>query len=412
MNRRVAVTGLGVVSPVGNNVESFWQSLCAGRSGISEIRFFPQEEKNCRIAGQCLDFDPLDPAYGLDPKELKAMDRFTQMGLIAAIQAWRQAGLEGNDSAETAAGGTYIGTGIGGIGAYEKEFANADERRMVDAFTVPKIMNNAAASCISMRLGLRGKNLTYNTACSSSAMAIGEAFQAIRRGDLDLAVSGGAEAPIAPKLLFTWNCMRVLSRNYAVPAAACRPFDAGRDGLVMSEGAAMLVLENMDRARARGAKILGEVLGFGCNSDAFNLTNPQAEGVADSMRLAIRDAGLDAGAIDYVNAHGTGTRTNDPIETLAIRHVFGERADRLPVSSTKSMLGHVMGASPALEAVACLLAIRDGILPPTINQTRPDPQCNLDYVPNVARKASITIAMSNAFAFGGNNGVLVLGPGR
>lgn len=408
---RVAITGMGVVSCIGTNVHDFWSALSRGASGTRLITLYEPAEKACRIAGQVPHFDPEDPAYGLVAKELKAMDRFTQFAVAASNEAVAHAGLNLSDEAKLSAG-VLIGTGIGGIGAYEKEFSkDGDRPRMVDAFTVPKIMNNAAAGWISMKHGLRGRNQTFNTACSSAANAIGEAFRAIRRGEAEVMLCGGAEAPIAPKLMHTWNCMKVLSKHYEHPEQACRPFDKQRDGLVMAEGAGILVLESLEHAQRRGAEVLGEVIGFGCNSDAYSLTNPLQDGVAAAMQLALDDAGIKPEDIGYVNAHGTATRMNDPVESAAIRQVFGAHADMLPVSSTKAMLGHAMGASPALEAIACVLAMRDGLLPPTANLQEPDPKCDLDYIPLEPRKASVRYAMSNAFAFGGNNAVLVLQAG-
>lgn len=400
---RVVITGCGVVSPLGSDLESFTENIFAGKSGVGTIDLYDLEEPDCRIAGQIYDFSPQPE---IDQSEARVMDRFTQLGLVAAMRAWHDAALpESRDLHRVA---VLIGTGIGGIGAYEDAFNRLDRKVRGDAFTVPRVMNNAPASWIAMKLGLLGRNQTINTACSSGGNAVGEAFHAIRNQRSDIVLCGGSEAPMARKFMRTWKAMKVLSKNYQEPQCASRPFDLHRDGLVMAEGAGILILESLESAQRRGAHIYAELVGFSSNCDAHSLTVPHSEGQVAAMRMALEDADLAAEQIDYINAHGTSTKVNDRVETESIKLIFGQRAYKMPVSSSKSMLGHSMGASSALEAIISAVALKHSFVPPTINYTVPDPECDLDYVPNVGRQQPLEYVMSNSFGFGGNNAVLIL----
>lgn len=399
---RVVITGAGVVSPLGSELGSFTENIFAGKSGVRTIDLYDLEDIDCQIAGQIENFS-FEPE--LEKSESRIMDRFTQLGLVAALRAWNNSGIDSHCDRERVA--VLIGTGIGGIGAYEQAYVRLDSSKRGDAFTVPRVMNNAAASWAAMKLGLKGRNQTINTACSSGGNAIGEAFRAIRSQECEVVLCGGTEAPMARKFMRTWNAMKVLSKHYDDPSHASRPFDLNRDGLVMAEGAAMLILESLDSARQRGAKIWAEVVGFASNCDCHSLTVPHPDGQTSVMSDAIKDAGIQPEEIDYINGHGTGTRINDRVETESIKRLFGEYAQRLPISSSKSMLGHSMGASSALEALICALSLEHGYIPPTINYTTPDPDCDLDYVPNQGRQQSLNYVMSNSFGFGGNNAVLV-----
>jgi len=405
--RRVVVTGLGAVTPVGVGVKAYWAAITAGRSGVGPLTLVDPEQVPSKVAAECLDFDP---TASLEHKEAKRLDRSTQFALTAAREAWEDARIEGAvDRDET---GVVFATGIGGISsllASEKVLHTKGPNR-VSPFTVPQLMPNAAAGQVAMKLGLRGPNFCTTTACAASNHAIGLAFQAIRHGEAVAMIAGGSEAAFVDIALIAFAQMTALSTKYNDrPEEASRPFDALRDGFVMGEGAGALILEERDHALRRGAPIHAELIGFGQSADAFHVTAPSEDGsgAALAIRRALRSAGLEPRAIGYVNAHGTSTPAGDASETKAIRLAFGDHADRLAVSSTKSMIGHLFGAAGAVEGVATVLAIRDGILPPTINQTDPDPACDLDYVPNQARKAAVEAAMSNGFGFGGHNAVVV-----
>ena len=405
--RRVVVTGLGAVTPVGVGVKAYWAAITAGRSGVGPLTLVDPEQVPSKVAAECLDFDP---TASLEPKEAKRLDRSTQFALTSAREAWEDARIEGAvDRDET---GVVFATGIGGIGsllASEKVLHTKGPNR-VSAFTVPQLMPNAAAGQVAMKLGLRGPNFCTTTACAASNHAIGLAFQAIRHGEAVAMIAGGSEAAFVDIALIAFAQMTALSTKYNDrPQEASRPFDALRNGFVMGEGAGALILEERDHALRRGAPIHAELIGFGQSADAFHVTAPSEDGsgAALAIRRALRSAGLEPQAIGYINAHGTSTPAGDASETKAIRLAFGDHADRLAVSSTKSMIGHLFGAAGAVEGVATVLAIRDGILPPTINQTDPDPACDLDYVPNQARKAEVEAAMSNGFGFGGHNAVVV-----
>jgi 3-oxoacyl-[acyl-carrier-protein] synthase II len=405
--RRVVVTGLGAVTPVGVGAKAYWDAITAGHSGVGPLTLVDPEPLPSKVAGECLDFDP---AASLGPKEAKRLDRSVQFALTSAREAWEDARIEGVvDKDET---GVVFATGIGGISsllASEKVLHTKGPNR-VSPFTVPQLMPNAAAGQIAMKLGLRGPNFCTTTACAASNHAIGLAFQAIRQGEAVAMIAGGSESAFVDIALVAFAQMTALATKFNDrPEEASRPFDALRNGFVMGEGAGALILEERDHALRRGAQIHAELIGFGQSADAFHITAPSEDGsgAALAMTRALRSAGLEPEAIGYINAHGTSTPTGDVSETRAIRLAFGDHADRLAVSSTKSMIGHLFGAAGAVEGVATVLAIRDGILPPTINQTDPDPACDLDYVPNTARKATVEVAMSNGFGFGGHNAVVV-----
>jgi 3-oxoacyl-[acyl-carrier-protein] synthase II len=405
--RRVVVTGLGAVTPVGLGVRAYWEGITAGRSGIGPLTLVDPEPVPSKVAAECLDFDP---AASLGPKEARRLDRSTQLALSATIEAWEDAGIEGQvDRDET---GVVFATGIGGISSLlaSEKVLHAKGPNRVSPFTVPQLMPNAAAGQVAMRFGLRGPNFCTTTACAASNHALGLAFQAIRNGEADAMVAGGSESAFVDIALVAFAQMTALSTKFNErPSEASRPFDALRDGFVMGEGAGALILEEREHALRRGAEVYAEVAGFGQSADAFHVTAPSEDGggAALAMQRALRSAGLDPGAIGYINAHGTSTPAGDVSETRAIRLAFGGHADELAVSSTKSMIGHLFGAAGAVEGIATVLAIRDGLLPPTINQTDPDAECDLDYVPNQARKADLDAAMSNGFGFGGHNAVVI-----
>ena len=396
--RRVAVTGLGVISAIGHNVPEFWQSLVAGCSGIAPIEAVDHSLLRFANGAEVKNYAP---AQYFDEKELGLLDRFAQFGVIAAREAVAAASVAWNpDLRESTA--IVTGSCTGGQTTEDEGFVNLYRNNIprVNPFTIPRTMQNAAASRISLETGVVGPTYTISTACASSSHAIGQAFWMVRSGAAEMAITGGSEAVFSLGFLKAWEAMRVVSPD------TCRPFSKDRRGLILGEGAAMLVLEPLDAARARGASILGEIIGFGMSSDAFHITQPSPDGAARAMRAALADAGIEPAQIGYINAHGTATLSNDVAETTAIRKVFGAHADRLALSSTKSMHGHTLGAAGAIEAAATLLALRNGILPPTANFNLPDPACDLDVVPNVARPAAVEFALSNSFAFGGLNAVL------
>ena len=405
--RRVVITGLGLISPLGADVESSWAALRAGKSGIGPITRFDPTGLETTIAGEVKDFDPL--AY-LDRKEVRRTDRFAQFSVAASAQALKDAGLE--ITADLAPRvGVAFGSGIGGVSTLvDNVIAHDKDPRRVSPFMIPMMIIDMAAGEVAMKLQAKGPNLGTVSACASSAHAIGLAADIIRRGQADVMLAGGAEAGLIKIAIGAFNSMHALSRRNDQPEKASRPFDRERDGFVFSEGGGCLVLEGLEFARARGARIIAEMTGFGSTADAFHITAPPqgAEGAVRAMRMALGDAGLPPDAIGYVNAHGTSTQANDGAETAAIKAVFGDHARRLAVSSTKSMTGHTLGAAGALEAIVCVLAMRDGVLPPTINQEVPDPECDLDYVPNAAREARVDHSLSNSMGFGGHNVALVL----
>jgi len=405
--RRVVVTGLGCVSPLGNDVESTWQAALAGQSGVDYITLFDASEYKTTFAAEVKAFDPQD--Y-VDRKDARRMDRFTHFSVAATDQALKDSGLSITDDNRDRVG-VILGTGIGGVGTLFEESIKFAEKghRWVSPFMVSMMLPDANTGQVAIQFGLRGPNMALVTACASSANAIGEAAAMIARGQADAMVAGGAEAAIVPIALAGFNVMDAVSKRNEAPKEASRPFDADRDGFVMGEGAAVLILEAYEQAAARGASILAEVIGYGATNDAYHITAPaeNGAGAALCMQNALNDAGLKPQAIDYINAHGTSTPLNDPSETAAIKSIFGEYAYDVPVSSTKSMTGHLLGAAGALESIFCLLAIRDGKLPPTINYQTPDPACDLDYVPNQARSHQVRTAMTNSFGFGGHNATVI-----
>ena len=407
MRRRVVVTGMGCISPVGHGVNETWSALLAGKSGAGKITHFDAVNHKTRIAAEVKGFDP-EALFG--HREARKMDRFTQFAVAATAQALEQSGLAISESNRDRIG-IVIGTGIGGIGTIMEQAEVMRERGVdrVSPFLIPMMISDSAAGMLAIRVGARGPNMAIATACASGNNAIGEAMETIRRGGADAMIAGGAEACILPLAMAGMNVMGALSARNDDPEAASRPFDKNRDGFLMGEGAGVLILEELEAAQARGATILCEISGYGTTDDAHHISAPaeNGAGAAVSMKLALENANLQLNDIQYINAHGTSTQLNDKSETAAIKTVFGEQAYAIPVSSTKSMTGHLLGASGALEAIVSIMAIRDGVLPPTINYQNPDPVCDLDYVPNQPRKAVIKHAMSNSFGFGGHNATLV-----
>lgn len=404
--RRVAVTGIGVVAPGGNGPEELFGNLAAGRSAIGVMPEQRTRRLTTRIAAEV----SLDPRSHFAAPRLRMLDRVSQLALIAALDAIASSGLE-LDAALRANAGVYFGTGMGGAQTTDDEYAMfyGERSDRIKPFTVLMAMMNAAAAWIGIELGLGGPNLTFSTACSSSAVAIGEAWLKICSGAADLILAGGAEAPLTPGTIKAWEALKTLAlEDNDDPAASCKPFARDRTGLVLGEGAAVLVLEEWHRAQRRGATVHGELVGYGLCADTAHITRPTVQGQARAMQLALASAGIAPELVGYINAHGTGTIANDATETAAIRQVFGACAELLAVSSTKSMHGHLLGAAGAVELIVTLLALRGSIAPPTLNLHAPDPDCNLDYVPNVARDlGECDYAMSNSFAFGGTNAVLV-----
>jgi 3-oxoacyl-[acyl-carrier-protein] synthase II len=404
----VVVTGVGAVTPLGNDAETFWENLIAGKSGAGPISQFDPSDFPVTFACELKDFDP---TRWLDRRKARKMDRFAQMIVAAARMAEEDSGIDVEGESERT--GVSVATGIGGLGSFQDLtftlFKRGPDR--VNPQSIPAIIPNMGAAWVSMELGTRGPLSSQCTACAASNMAIGEAMDAIRLGRADVMLAGGTEAGITPAGIAGFGAMRALSRRNDEPESASRPFDLGRDGFVMGEGAAILVLEDLEHARARDAKIYGEVVGYGLSSDAQHVTEPDPTGrhPARAMAMALADAGLPADAIDYVNAHGTSTPLGDASETRVIKLALGdEKARATPVSSTKGATGHCLGASGAIEAMTCLFAVQRGVVPPTINYETPDPECDLDFVPNEAREADVEVALSNNFGFGGHNACLVL----
>lgn len=406
--KRVVVTGLGVISPVGSGKEKFWENLTAGNSGIGPITKFDASEMPTRIAGEVKDFNVLD---FIDKKEARRMDLFTQYAVSAAKMAVNDSKLD-LEKVDLTRVGVILGSGIGGISTLEEQHKVLLEKgpSRVSPFMTPMMIVNMAAGQISIHLGAKGPNFTVVTACASGTNAIGDAFKYIQRGDADIVLTGGTESSITPLSFAGFCSMKALSTRNDEPTKASRPFDKKRDGFVMGEGSAILVLESLEHALKRNAPIYAEVLGYAATADAHHITAPapDGEGAARAMALAIQDAQIKPSDIDYINAHGTSTELNDKYETLAIKDVFGEASKNVLISSTKSMTGHLLGAAGAIELAAVCLAIKDDIVPPTINYEYPDPDCDLDYVPNKARKKVINYAMSNSLGFGGHNASIVL----
>ena len=408
--RRVVITGLGVVTATGCTIADFFAQLLEGRAGTRRIQNLEPalaEQLNCKIAAEVLCFDP---SQHFGAKELDQLDRFSQFAVVAAKQALEDAGRGEFSEEEQNRLGVCVGTAYGGIETLDSSYFSLYRKNAsrLSPLVLPRLMYNAAACQVSMRFRARGPTLAPSTACSSGAHAIGEAMRFIQHGQADWMLAGGSDAPITYGVIRAWEAMRVLAPENGDAARACRPFSADRRGIVIGEGAAVLLLEEYEVARKRGARIYAELAGYGANSDASHITQPSVEGPARAMQLALDDAGLNPEEVDYINAHGTATRVNDVVETRAIKQVFGARAGKISVSSTKSMHGHVMGASGAIELVATVEALRRGVLPPTANYSKPDPDCDLDYVPNQAREQKVRAALSNSFAFGGLNAVLVV----
>lgn len=406
MNRRVVITGLGAVTPIGIGVEPSWKALCEGKSGIDTISRFDPSGLRTKIAGEVRGFDPLD--Y-IDKKQLRRMDPFIQFAIAATMMALEDAELQ-IDKENASSVGVIVGTAIGGIVGIERnhtKFMEAGPKKISPLFAV-QILSNMASGQVAIQTGAKGFSTCVVTACATGTHAIGDAFKVIQRGDADAMIAGGTEAALTPFVLAGIDNMKATSTRNDEPQKASRPFDKDRDGFISSEGAGILILEDLDHARSRSAKIYAEVAGYGCSNDAYHVTAPEAEGegALNCMRMALADGGLNPEQIDYINAHGTSTPLNDLTETKAIKKLFGPHAYRLVVSANKSMLGHLWGAAGAVEAIFTTLSFRDGIIPPTINYETPDLQCDLDYTPNKARKMKVGAALSNSFGFGGANGAV------
>ena len=409
MERRVVVTGMGAITPLGLGVDATWQGMRDGRSGIGPITLFDAAGFTSRIAGEVKGFDP---GLWMDPREVRHTDRFVQFALAAAKQAADDSSLD-FDREDGTRIGVLIGSGIGGNGVWEAQHQVLLTKgpHRVSPFFIPMLITDMASGRVSMHYGAKGPNLAIVTACATSAHSIGEATEMIKREAADIMIAGGSEAAITPLSVAGFCASRALSRRNDEPEKASRPFDRDRDGFVMGEGAGIVILEELERARVRGARIYGEVLGYGASGDAYHITTPAPDGSGQALAIeaALRRAKLPPDAVDYINAHGTATPAGDLAEALSVRSVFGERVTRLPVSSTKSVTGHLLGAAGAVELIACLMAIRDQVAPPTSNLDHPDPECGLDHVPNVARECQIRVALSNSFGFGGHNATLIVG---
>jgi 3-oxoacyl-[acyl-carrier-protein] synthase II len=408
MSRRVVMTGMGAVTPLGLSVEETWDALLAGRSGAGEITHFNASEFPVRIACELPGFEVGD---FIDAREARKMDPCTHYGMAASLMAWKDAGFE-DGGYDPDRAGVLIGSGVGGIQTLETQHTVLMEKgpRRISPFFIPMMIADMPSGAVSITLGLKGPNYATVSACASGAHALGVAFHTIRDGDADVMIAGGTEAAICPMAVGGFANMKAISPRNDEPELASRPFDAGRDGFVLGEGAGIAVLEELEHAKARGATITAEIVGFGATSDAFHITAPapQGEGAVRAMNEAMRDAGLDPSDVGYVNAHGTSTLLNDKYETAAIKTVFGEHAGDMAVSSTKSMTGHLLGAAGGIETIFTALALKNSVIPPTINYETPDPECDLDYVPNQARETKVAAALSNSFGFGGHNAVLAL----
>lgn len=407
MTRRVVVTGLGVISPLGIGIKENWQALCEGRSGIGPITRFDTTEYETKIAGEVKNFDPTS---FLDRKEARKMDPFIHYALAAGIMAMEDSHLK-IDQSNAERVGVLVGAGLGGLTTIEKyhSILLKDGPKKISPFFIPMLIVNLAPGQISIFFGAKGPNSSVVTACATGNHSIGEAYKIIQRGDADAMIAGGAESTITPLAIGGFNAMKALSTRNEEPQKASRPFEKDRDGFVIAEGAGILILEELSHAVKRNATIHAEIIGYGCNADAYHIAapSPNGEGAARCMEITLKAAGIPCSEVDYVNAHGTSTPLNDLSETMAMKTVFKEHTKKLMVSSTKSMTGHLLGASGGVEAVFTILTMKEGIVPPTINYEVPDPECDLDYVPNVARKAKVRVAMSNSFGFGGTNAALV-----
>jgi 3-oxoacyl-[acyl-carrier-protein] synthase II len=408
LKHRAVITGLGVISPVGNNLDEFWNNLIEGKSGIGLLTRFDTTDLPTKVAAEVKNFEPTD---WINKKESRHMDRFAQFAIAAAKMALQDSGLD-LEKVDKERAGTVMGCGIGGVTTFEeqKEVLMAKGSGRVTPFFVPMLISNMAAAHLSIEFGLQGSSMTIVTACASATNAIGEALRIIQRGEADVVLCGGTEAPITSLAFAGFCAAKTMSTEKENPEQACRPFDKRRSGFVMGEGAGVLILESLEHAQARGAHIYAELAGYGSTSDAYHITTPVpgGAGAIRAMRLALKDAEVSAEDVDYINAHGTSTGPNDSVETAAIKTVFGSVATKLAISSTKSMTGHLMGAAGAIEAIICALSIEQGMIPPTTNYGEPDPECDLDYVPNIARKQEVNVAMSNSLGFGGHNATVVI----
>ena len=406
--RRVVITGMGALTPVGNDVDTMWTNLVAGKSGIAPITRFDASAFETRFAGEVKDFDP---AKHLGHKEVRRLDRYTQFALIATSQALEDSGLKITPE-NTLRVAVIIGSGVGGISTIVNEVHVLRDRgaNRISPFLVPMMLQDTAPGMVAITYGIRGPNMSVVSACATGTNVLGEAAEMIRYGRVDAAIAGSSEAGVIPLAMAGFNAMGAMSRRNEEPERASRPFDKTRDGFVASEGAGVLVLEALDRAQARGARIYAEVIGYGSSADAYHITAPEENGAgaAAAMRMALDQAGVAPADIDYLNAHGTSTPLNDKSETSAIKTVFGEAAYDVPISSTKSMTGHLLGAAGSVEAIACVKVLQEGVIPPTINYETPDPECDLDYTTNVARRKVVRRAMSNSFGFGGHNACIIL----
>lgn len=408
MKRRVVITGIGMVTPVGTGKEEFWQSLINGKSGIVPITRFDASNISTRIAGEVRDFDPLN--Y-IDKKEARRMDRYTHFACAGSQIALEDAGIKTEELVAERVG-VIIGSGVGGIETMEEQARTLLTKGpgRISPFFVPMMIGNIAGAQVAIKYGFKGPNLTTVSACASSNNSIGEAFRLIQNGDADVMVTGGTEAPIIELAMAGFCSMKAMSTRNEEPEKASRPFDKDRDGFVMGEGSGILILESLEHALARGAKIYAELAGYGYTCDAYHITatDPEGTGAARAMEMAIKDAGIKATELDYINAHGTSTPIGDISETIAVKKLLGDYAGQVAISSTKSMTGHLLGAAGGIETIACVLAIQDGVIPPTINLENPDPECDLNYVPNTAIQRDVRYAMTNSFGFGGHNATIIV----
>lgn len=406
--RRVVVTGIGVVSPVGNTKDDFWKSLCEGKSGAGYVSYFDASDFSSKVDAEVKDFDP---SWCINPKELKRMDRFVHFAVCASKMAFLDSGIE-LEKEDPNRIGVLIGTGIGGLHVVEEQEKNYLERgpKRISPFLIPMLIVNMAPGQVSISLGLKGPNSCVTTACASGGHSIGDAFKIIQRGDADMMVAGGTESCITPLGFGGFCALKALTTRNDEPQRASRPFDKERDGFLMAEGSGIVFLEELEHATKRGADIYAEIVGYGMSGDAYHMTAPDPEGNGGTrcMRQSLNDAAINPDEVDYINAHGTSTPLNDKVETMAIKKVFSEHAKTLAISSTKSMTGHLLGAAGGIECAVCVLAIKEGVIPPTINYENPDPDCDLDYVPNTARSKEVKVAISNSLGFGGHNVTLVL----
>lgn len=407
MKHRVVVTGMGVMTALGKDLDTFWDNITHGKSGVSHIESFDVSEYSTQIAASVKDFNPED--Y-IDRKEARKMDRFVQLAVAATSNALRDSGLNITEDADPERVGVMIGSGIGGLGTWEDQHNILLQKgpKRVSPFFIPMMIANMASGHVSILYGAKGPNSTAVTACATGTHSIGDSYKLIQRGDADVMICGGAEATIRPTGMAGFCAMRAMSTRNDEPEKASRPFDTGRDGFVMGEGSGILILESLEHAQKRGAKIYAEVVGYGLSADAHHMTEPDPNGPERCMKMAIRDAGIEPQEIDYINAHGTSTPVGDRSETIAIKNALGDHAYKVAISSTKSMTGHLLGAAGGVEAVICGLTLQNGVIAPTINLDDPDPECDLDYVPNEARQCNVQVAMSNSFGFGGHNATIIL----